>query len=107
MRVNPAELTRMSARPNSSRTAAAAFLISALSSSGKRIGFLAGAGGAFDDRLGAVSPLVVADDDPRPGLGKEPRAGGADPAAGAGDDRDLAGEVLTEPRRHPCSPRTK
>ena len=67
--------------------------------------FVPAAGEALDHRVRTVCPLVVADDDPRAGLGKEPRAGGADPAAGAGDDRNLAGEVLADLRRHSCSPR--
>ena len=62
---------------------------------------LAAADQSADHRIGAVEALVVADHDPRAGLGEQPRAGGADAAAGAGNDRDLAAEILADPRRHP------
>ena len=82
MRVKPAELTRMSARPNSSLDRGGDLrLICAVSSSGRCIGRVAAAGQLGDDRVGAVDALVVADDDARPGLGEQPRAGRADAAA--------------------------
>ena len=61
------------------------------------------AGQLADHRVGALNALVVADDDARSRLGKKPRTGGADPAAGAGDHRNLAAEILAN--RHPTAPR--
>ena len=61
------------------------------------------AGQAADHRVRAVDSLIVADHDPRPGRREQPRAGGSDAAAGAGDDRDLAAEILAD-LRHACSP---
>src|SRR5207248_4531687 len=66
--------------------------------------FVAAAGQAADHGVGSVYALVIADHDPRPGFGEQPRAGGADAAAGAGDDRHLAAEILADLRRHPCPP---
>ena len=62
------------------------------------------AGQLADHGVGALGPLVVADDDPRSRFGEKPRAGRADPAAGAGDDRDLAVETLADLRRHAVPP---
>src|SRR5437016_535564 len=58
-----------------------------------------------DDGVGALDALVVADDDSRAGRSEEPRAGGADAARGAGDDRDLAVERFADLRRHAPLPR--
>jgi len=44
--------------------------------------------------IGAFDPLLLSDHDPRPGLGEQPRAGRADAALGAGDDRNLAAKIL-------------
>ncbi len=54
-----------------------------------------------DDGIGAVDALVIADDDPRPGLGEEARAGGADAARRAGHHRDLAIKTYASHHRSP------
>src|SRR5437660_5175434 len=66
---------------------------------------LLAAGQIADGGPGAVDARVVADDDPRAGLGEKPRTGRADAAAGAGDARDLAAESLADPSSQPASPR--
>ena len=71
----------------------------------RQIHRLVAAAGQFADHgSGAVDALVVADDDARSGLGKQARAGGADPAAGAGDDGNLAVQGSANLRRHHSLP---
>ena len=94
----------MSARPNScpDRVGDLVDLGGVLQRQTHRLVAVAGQFG--DHGVGAVDALVVADDDARAGLGEKPRAGGADAAAGAGHDRDLAGQGRILLQRHLIAP---